>query len=103
MLPHQGVPVPLEIVGIGALPPVELKVVTSGTQVGIQGATYLASKFFDLKKLGSDNGKETFSWEAADFVYVCNVGSWSPEHVAGLLRDATAARMPNIVVQITTA
>ena len=60
MAANNGVPVPLEIVGIDTFPPVELKIVTSGAQVGIQGATYLASKFIGLKKLGSTDGKETF-------------------------------------------
>ena len=60
-----------------------VRVVTDGAHVGIQGATYLTSKFIDLKKLGSTDGQPTFSWETLGKVYAC-LKQWSKEHVHDL-------------------
>merc|ERR1712159_122568 len=89
---NNGVSIPLEIVGIEELPPVSLRVVTNGTQVGIQGATYLVSKFFDIKRLGATGSTATFSWEADDKVYVCHE-PWSQDRVRDLLIEATTRQM----------
>ena len=99
-LRHNGVSIPLEIVGIDELPPVSLRVVTNGTQVGIQGATYLVSKFFDIKRLGASGSTATFSWEADDKVYVCHE-PWSQDRVRDLLIEATTRQMPGINVAVT--
>ena len=91
---NNGTKLSLQVNGIDRLPPVKLKVVVSGDQVGFQGATYLASKFFDLKKLGSTDDQVTFAWESTEKVYVC-LKSWSKEHVHGLLDDAVRSHMPS--------
>jgi hypothetical protein len=98
---NNGTPVQLAVQGITALPPLKLKLVLSGTQVGIQGATYLASKFFDIKMLGSNaaNGNETFSWESGENVYACNM-PWARAHVRGLLETAIAQHMPGRDMQV---
>ena len=63
---NNGKKLSLQVNGIDRLPPAKLRVVVSGDQVGFQGATYLASKFFDLKKLGSTDDQVTFAWESTE-------------------------------------
>lgn len=96
-----GIPVPINIAGIDNLPPIQLSVVASEGQVGIQGATWVVSQFFELKKLGSaTHDDETFTWAKDTKTYVCNKQAWSKEHVFRLLEDAKAAHMPHINLQI---
>ena len=98
---NNGVPVPLHVAGIDALPPLRLRVVTSSGQVGIQGSTFVASKFFDIKRLGATGPMpDTFTWESEDKVYVCNQ-PWTQEHVRQLLVAAAARHMPNARVEVT--
>ena len=79
--------------GLVELPPLQLRILTNGAQVGIQGATYLAGKLgVDFSKLGG-NGRETFRWEPTSKVYACNQ-PWSKEHVHGLLKAAVEQHMP---------
>ena len=91
-----------QIIGLDEIPPLALRVVTDGDQVGIQGATWVASKFFDFKRLGATTttGATTFSWEAPGKVYACTE-HWSKEHVNEVLTAAVRTHMRKHNVQIT--
>ena len=98
---NNGVPVPLEIVGITELPTAQVRVVTSGNQVGLQGATYLLSKLINIRRVGvvGNSAVDTFTWEAGDKVYVCNQ-PWSAQRVYELLLEAKQTHFPTRNIDI---
>ena len=114
---NNGVSVPLEVIGIEVLPQPKLtvclhplrpclvwliaamQVVCADAQVGIQGDTFVAGKYFDLKTLGAANGEVAFQWEKQSATWVCTK-SWSKQHVARLLTDAVRTHMHELNVKV---
>ena len=100
---NQGNPIPLDIIGLTDLPPLSLRVLTNGGKVGIQGDTWVASKFFPLRRLGAAEGQpDTFAWEKSAKVFVCKRG-WSVDHVRQLITAAAAGRVRVAMAWFTPA
>ena len=69
---------------------------TAEGQVGIHGDTFVASKYFDLKTMGSSDGKVTFEWNKHSYTWVCTVPAWTKEHITKLLSAAISANMAEV-------
>ena len=95
---NNGTPIPLNIEGLTELPPLRLNVLAAGGQVAIQGDTWIAQKFFSLKRLGAAaKDRDTFAWESHARAFVCT-RPWSADRVRGLLVAAAAGKAVAVAV-----
>ena len=99
---NNGVPIPLNIVGIQELPPLQLRLLVRNGRVGIGGDTWVVSRLVPLRRLGAvGTAPDSFIWEGRAKVYVCTQ-PWTSTHVQQLLTAAVAEHMATYNVTITT-